>query len=395
MTNRTRFLLILAGVLAIAVLLQNQCKQAAVEPPTVDLVRIVVAGSSIEPYQSIEANQVRLGPSPGVPITEAADYYTELTQVIGLMTTRFIKTGQEITREDAKPAEEVRYVEQMALEIVSFPAVFSEMVAGQVRPGHKVNIYGYRGETGRGVAAETILVAGNVWVVDVRTAAGEEAREATPEAAAGRPAGIISSPSVRGAGAEPGSVLSVAASPDIVRKIIDAFGAQGYEAWVTLAPSPDHIPTAPPPTSTPTRLPPGTPIPPNEPTPTPPLPPPSLTGAVYMSHADDGPQVDVFPNTTSMAWAIVALQYRPDQPLPIRIDVKTADGATTVFDRDEIHPQSGQVSYLINPAGGFSPDTKYTTTIYATDETFSADWQLCGNSPLPFTGEDGSAPGDN
>ena len=389
MTNRTRFLLILAGVLAVAVWITRT--RPDVKPLDEEFVRVVVAGADMEPYTSIEPSEVKLGPAPGLPAAQAAGYHTQLTQVIDLMTTRFIKAGQEISRVDARPVEEVRYVRDMELEIVSFPAVFSEMVAGQVAPGHKVNIYGYRKEGGRSALAETILVAGNVWVVDVRTSGGAETTVATPVAPIEGTGGFLTSPSARIYDTEPGSVLTVAAPPDVVIRIIDALGAQEYQAWVTLSPSPSHIPAVP--TKTPLQ----------ESAPTPegssPQPGPlphELVGAIYMSYTDDGPKVDVFPNSTSMVWAVVGLQYSPNEPLPTTIEVRTADGdAVVVFERDEIHPQSGQESYLVNPPGGFSPNTKYKTTVYAGTETFTVHWELSGDTPLHFTGEDDADPVDN
>jgi len=382
MTNRTRILLILAGVLAVAVWLTRT--RPDVKPLDEEFVRVVIAGADMEPYTSIEPSEVKLGPSPGMAAAQAAGYHTQLTQVIDLMTTRFIKAGQEISRLDARPVEEVRYVRDMELEIVSFPAVFSEMVAGQVQPGHRVNIYGYRKDGGRDTLAETILVAGNVWVVDVRTSGGAETTIATPAPIEGT-GGFLVSPSARIYDTEPGSVLTVAAPPEVVMRIIDALGAQEYQAWVTLSPSPSHIPVVP------TR----TPLPEPVPEASPPLP-HGLVGAIYMSHTDDGPKVDVFPNSTSMVWTVVGLQYSPDEPLPIHIEVRTADGdAVEVFERDEVHPQSGQESYLVNPPGGFSPNTKYTTTVHAGTETFTVHWELSGDTPLPFTGEDDPDPGNN
>lgn len=389
MTNRTRFLLILAGVLAVAAWLTRT--RPDVKPLDDEFVRVVVAGADMEPYTTIEPSEVRLGPAPGLPAAQAAGYHTQLTQVIDLMTTRFIKAGQEISRVDARPIEEVRYVRDMELEIVSFPAVFSEMVAGQVQPGHKVNIYGYRKEGGRGMLAETILVAGNVWVVDVRTSGGAETTRATPEAPIQGTGGLLTSPSARIYDTEPASVLAVAAPPEVVIRIIDALGAQEYQAWVTLSPSPNYIPIVP----TRTPIPEPTAVPEASP-PEPGLLPHGLIGAIYMSHTDDGPKVDVFPNSTSMVWAVVGLQYSPNGPLPIRIEVRTADGdAAMVFERDEVHPQSGQESYLVNPPGGFSPNTKYKTTVRAGTETFTVHWELSGDTPLPFTGEDDAGPGNN
>jgi len=395
MTNRTRFLLILAGILAIAALLIPKDRQ---EPVPTEWVRVVVASHPIEPYAIIESGQVKLGPEKPLPLA-ASDFYTATDQLEGLMTTRFIKPGQAISREDAKSIAEVRYVDEMGLEIVSFPAVFSEMVAGQVRPGHRVNIYGYYTEDSRDMPGETILVAGNVWVVDVRTSGGSEARPATPEAPLASSGGILTAPSIRREAAEPGSILTVAASPEVVRSIIDAFGAKRYQAWVTLAPSPKHIPSVPTPSRTPAPFSAPTPTDPSAQTPeadnSQAAPFSISAGAIHMSYKDDGPKVDEFPNTTSTVWAIVALQYSPDGPLDIRIEIKKADSAEMVFGKDYVHPSSGQESYLITLPGGFTPDTRYRTTLRAGGRDFTADWQLRSNAPLPFTGDEDPGTGND
>ncbi len=369
-------MLLLAGVLLVAAVLLNLRPRVSEKP--INLVPIVVARQDIEPYSVLASSQVTLS-STKIPETLAMDYYQEPADVAGLMTTRFIAAGQQVSREDAKPIEEVRYVADMGLEIVSFPAVFSEMVAGQLRPGHKINVYGYRREAGKDNPGEAILVARNVWVVDVRTATGDDVREEVqePESDSG---GLFAAPGV-GAVSQPASVVAVAAAPDVVQDVIFAFGAKGYDAWVTLAPSPEHIaPIVPQPTPAPQ---------PQEPPPTPQetVEPTSIVGAIYMSNRDGGPKLDVFPNNTSVVWAVANLQYSPDGPVSIRLEVRD-QGGNLAFMGDFSHPRSGQHSYLIAPAGGFKPDTEYTTALFVKDERFSVEWRLQGDSVLPDTGGD-------
>jgi hypothetical protein len=386
------FLLLLAAILAVAAIWVNFQPQEAPRP--VNLVSVAVAQQDIAPYSIVAPGQAVLGPAE-IPDTVAVDYYENTSELLGYMTTRFIKAGQRIGREDAKPIDQVRYVEDMALEVVSFPAVFSELVAGQVRPGQRINIYGYREETGSGNPGDAVLVASNVWVVDVRTSTGEEVldRPADDQVDTG---GLFTSPGLA-TFAQPASVVAVAAEPAVVRDIIFAFGAKGYSAWVTLAPSPSNIPPTvsfATPTPTPTRVP--TPEPTTAPVQTPgaqPTPvatvtsPSSLTGAIYMSNRDAGPKIDAFPNNTSVVWVIANLQYTPDGPLPVRLDVRDRDDRL-YFDGTFTHARSGQQSYLVVPLEGFSPDTEYTTRFYASDELLSVGWQLHGNSQLPNTGGD-------
>jgi hypothetical protein len=372
-------LLVLAGILAVAAVLVNLRPREPQKP--INLVPVVVARQDIEPYSTISSSQVTLG-SAEIPETLAADYYGQPDEVVGFMATRRIRAGQQLRREDAKPMETVRYVDDMTLEIVSFPAIFSEMVAGQVKPGHRINIYGYQVESGKDRPGEAILVASNVWVVDVRTATGEEVE---PEAGQTdqEAGGLFSAPGL-GTLSQPGSVVAVAAPPEVVQDIIYAFGAKGYNAWVTLAPSAENIPPV---------APRATPTPQPQETPTTIQPSPSLVGAVYMSDRDAGPKLDAFPNNTSVVWAIVNLQYSPDGPVAIRIDVHD-QGGTLVFEGDFTHPRSGQESYLIVPTQGFTPDTTYTTNLYVGDKTFSAEWKLHGNAILPKTGGDTTAEDD-
>ncbi len=373
-------MLLLAAILAVAAVVVNLRPRERVLP--VQLVPVVVASRDIAPYSIIGSDQVTLG-STEIPETLAKDYYLDADAPVGFMTTRFIKAGQQISREDAKPVEAVRYVEDMGLEIVSFPAVFSEMVAGQVKPGHKINVYGYREQTGKDSPGEAVLVASSVWVVDVRTATGDEVRQETQEAS--EEGGLFTAPSV-GVLAQPASVVAVAAPPKVVQDIIYAFGARGYAAWVTLAPRAEDIPpVATFPTPTPPAPQPGEATPPPtlvEPEPS------SMVGAIHMSDRDGGPKIDIFPNNTSVVWAVVNLQYSPDGAVPVRIEIRDV-GNAVVFDDDFVHPRSGQESYLIVPASGFAANTSYTTRLYVSGKTFSVDWKLEGNAVLPKTGGDG------
>ena len=375
-------MLLLAAVLAVAAVLVNLRPRPREAPVT--LVPVVVASEDIGPYSIVEPDQVTMG-STQIPQALADQYYEATEDIVGLMTTRFVKAGQHISREDAKPIEKVRYVEDMGLEIVSFPAVFSEMVAGQVKPGHRINIYGYEEERGGDSPGEAVLVASNVWVVDVRTATGEGVQQPTEQEQ--QESGLFSSPGAA-TFAQPASVVAVAAPPSVVQDIIYAFGAKGYQAWVSLAPREESIL----PVSELTKPTPGpeatSPTPQGQETPTLVVPQQgSLVGAIHMSDRDGGPKVDLFPNNTSVVWAVVNLQYSPDGATPIRIDVRDGSGAVA-FEGDFVHPKSGQSSYLIVPANGFSADTSYTTTLYVSGKTFSVDWRLHGNSVLPKTGGD-------
>ena len=157
----------------------------------------------------------------------------------------------------------------MDYEILSFPAEFDKMVAGQIRSGHRVNIYGYhREEEEDRVKPPVKLVAGSVWVVDARSSGGAEAIEATPTVGGGDGTGDggggLFSGGAGDRGSMPASIITVAAEPTVIWRIVDALGAQAYQAWVTLASNEPPVT----PTNTPTPTPSPTPIP-ATPTPTP------------------------------------------------------------------------------------------------------------------------------
>lgn len=191
-----------------------------------------------------------------------------LDNVIGRMTTRTVGRGSLITDLSALSPEQVRYVSDLGLEIISFQARFDETVGGQLKPGHKANIYAYRGQRGTQgaeVKPEVRLLATDTWVVDVRSGSGGRAGilQPTPERRQQQSGGLFSSSGDRESEAGPGSIVTVAVAPELAFLIVDTLGAQGFEAWVSLAgnravqvtvtPSPTLPPTATVPVATPTQ----------------------------------------------------------------------------------------------------------------------------------------------
>jgi hypothetical protein len=383
----------LAAVLFVAVVLTNLPRRQEVVEPT--YTRVAIAREDIEPYTIISPSQVGLS-ADDIPESEAARYYRTAGELAGLMATRFIKAGQMISLAYADTLENVRYVEDMQLEIVSFPAVFNEMVAGQVRPGHKVNIYGYQRKTGQESVGDLVLVASRVWVVDVRTAGGDPVGEEEAESQEQQQLGGFLSVPGAGPEEEPASVLTIAAAPEVVQDIIRALGAQGYSAWVTLAPAGEYVGTPVPlatPVPTPTIAP--TLLPGVSPTLGPVPSPEAITGMIYMSHSRDGEKQDTFQGGVVTVWAIADLDYSPAGLLPVHLEVHDEDGEL-VFEDDDVHPGPGRESYMISRAGGFAADTRYTTTLYAGGREFKAEWRTVDStSPLPNTGGAPPIPGSD
>jgi hypothetical protein len=383
MRNRKVLLLLLVVILVLYIVLPRS--QAPAAPKS---VVVLAAKESIQPYTFIGASQVT---TTTVAAALAGDYYPEYQPLSGYMATTLVKPGQPLSRTDARPPEDFRYWADMGLEIGSFRGVFSELVGGEIKSGHRINVYGYRKGDGVDDYGDLMLVASNILVVGVRTDTGEVPgaelpTTPTPSAAAGPLSfGSIAAMS----GPQPASVIMFAAEPKVAQKIIEYLGSRNYSAWVTLAPeagaitTPPPVPTAPAPTSTPTGPQP-TALPTGGPSPG------ALEGRVYMSDREGGLARSVFPNGTASAWAVVELVYSaPPGPIPVKIDVR--QDSTTVFEASFNHPRSGQASYLIMPVGGFSNDSKFTTTVYAGSQAFSVPWKTAGDTQLPGTGGDGSA----
>jgi len=218
-------LLILAVVLGVAGILLSLPRSSKIVQR-----EVIVAAEDIDTYTVIDEGMVE---RRTLLATQAADAYA--TTTTPLMTTRPIRKGEPIRRTNALPLDTFR--PGFPQEVISFPATVDKMVSGQVLPGHKINIYGYRPEQGER-PGELILVAPKVWVVDVRTAQGEASKAAS--ARAGDSEGLLTGLGVTRA---PASIVTVASDRQIVMAIIEALGRNGLSAWVTLAP--EEVPPPP------------------------------------------------------------------------------------------------------------------------------------------------------
>jgi hypothetical protein len=243
MNQRTLLLglAILLGLVGIGISVRDIIYQPPPPPPRM----VALAARDIGTYVIVDADMVQAVEKPG---EEAVGIYGA-EDVVGKITTRYIKAGEPIDRYSVLSIEEFRFASDMGLEIASFPARFDEMVGGQLKPGHHINIYGYR-EGGADRLSETMLIAPDVWVVDVRTASGGEAGIPTPTPGGG---GLFSP--IGGQRAVPASIVTVAAEPSVVWKIVDTLGARGFNAWVTIAGRGTWVSTPAPATPTSTPIP--------------------------------------------------------------------------------------------------------------------------------------------
>ena len=228
-----RNVLVICLLVFLVVLVIYQVYELFIKPPPLQLAqKVLVVTQDIEPFTVIEENMVAvITDTIGIKaeiIAEALKSYTVSDpegEVCMKMARQPIKANQPIPRSVL-----LDYCFKKQPEIISLPARFSEMVGGQLKPLHRINIWGYHG--GSQALEGMILIAFNVLVVDVRTARGEDAALplATPRGGGGSVlAGTV------GEGAEPASIVTVAAEPEEVQQIISYLGAQGFQAWVTKA----------------------------------------------------------------------------------------------------------------------------------------------------------------
>lgn len=246
-------LLALAVLLGLAGIALTVVDALRPEPPEPE-VTIAVANTDIPTYTIIEPHMVS---ERTVKQSQARNMFAyALDQAVGMMTTEPVEPDTIIGRGEAKPVKEVRFVEDLGLEVTSFSGRFDEMVGGQLNPGTHVNIYGYHESLGRDEPGDVTLIASNVWVVDVRASSGEAAGQEpapTPSQSGG---GLLGGPGAVQGQATPASIVTIAAQPQVVWDIIQALGAGGYQAWVTLAGKQAFQPTAvPSPTPEPTYTP--------------------------------------------------------------------------------------------------------------------------------------------
>jgi hypothetical protein len=145
-------------------------------------------------------------------------------------------------------------------------------VGGQLKPGHRINLYAYRGERSTvnlNKNPEVRLIATDIPVVDVRSRQGDASGRLVPTAtaAAQRTGGLFGAGPEESSRSDPGSIVTVAVPPELAFLVVDTLGAQGFDAWVTLAGNRAVQIT---PTPEPTLPPTSTPVPPtNTPAPTP------------------------------------------------------------------------------------------------------------------------------
>lgn len=226
MNSRTIVLILAVALLGVGLIMT--LAELFSDPPAQPTMVPAVAAVQIEPYTVITQDMIKSGEE--VRERDAFDRgLYPADAVVGLMTADLISPGTLISGVNAKPVDEVRFVEDLGMEIVSFQASVDRMVGGQLRPGHIINLYGF-GKDQKTREEFTILIEPRLWVVDV-TANGRPVENATP-----RPdprTGEYSEEVGRQTNA--GTMITIAVEPERAFRVIDALGAKGLSAWVTLA----------------------------------------------------------------------------------------------------------------------------------------------------------------
>ena len=203
----------------------------------VSTVEVPVAAMSIEPYTILTPAMLTTKELPRALHSEAI--YLEARVLVGRITTIPLKPGMLIYQSFALEPGVFRLSTDPTLEVVSFPVNPTSAVGGQVRRGHRINIYraivissllqSHRDSSPEQLlemdAAAAEVLAENVTVVDVRSQQGVAVQTNGADPRAGR-------------NGPPLQIITVAVSPDRARELVKlvAEGQAQVQLWVTLAP---------------------------------------------------------------------------------------------------------------------------------------------------------------
>jgi hypothetical protein len=191
-------------------------------------VQVALAAQQIQPGQVITQDMLR---STEMTEKEALSVGAwRFEDAVGKMSMSVIAPNTKITGVNAKPIADVRFSEDLGLEVVTFAATVDRSVGGKLRPGNIINLYG-NGKS-KDNEAITVLIESQLQVVAV-SASGRSVTNATP-----RPNIDTGELVVENAeDDQPASMLTVATTPNKVFNIIDALGSRDLTPWVTLAAS--------------------------------------------------------------------------------------------------------------------------------------------------------------
>ncbi|PKO16661.1 MAG: hypothetical protein CVU39_07505 [Chloroflexi bacterium HGW-Chloroflexi-10] len=228
------------GLLAIGLALGAGIYGRNVYLKEVSTYQVPVPAGDIPAYTILSADIFQLRDMPRT--MESLPYYQSLESLIGRITTGKLPAGLPVPSAMVVPASQFRLADA-AFEVVSIPVDPVSAVGGQIQIGQRVNLYRMSEQSmpsGNSVSSEenfvlpiTVeMIAGDILVVDVRTAQGVKAGPVAAEEQTGT--GL----SGNAQQVEQVQILTLALEPDRVDPVLAAVAAgkkQGGLLWTTLA----------------------------------------------------------------------------------------------------------------------------------------------------------------
>ena len=391
MNARRKILLVIAGLLFILVAYLYLFQPVDSEAPALEVL-VAAASEGLETY-SLVSSLSAFKPVTRTVATAAGLYrwneFLDLMDARTLVTTRPILPGDLIARHDILPVGDRDFRPgEPELGIISIYVPTDKIMGGKVKPGVRVDIYGYLPESGERLA-DTLLVATNFWVVDVHSASGEEVAPLSPQTEEKEERGGLLPAQPQIERTVPVNILTLAADLTTIDGVVYWLGAKGYAPWMVMSPlvasgstsSVQRTPVPPP-----TQVPPASPTPEvSPPTPTPTLgadsapsgeptpmvvPTPTAVPAIepgrfglHMSAEEDGAAQTEYPEDTSVVYAAVSWHEVPQTAIRVRAYFATT--GNWILDVTDVVEGTGSKSYEIQAQGGKFDPGPYLTFLYA------------------------------
>jgi len=242
MSRKIRFIV---ALVALAVALGGGYYAWRFYDSQVSTAEVVTLIMPVAPYTLVTEDLVAMREVPRGVLAEPI--YRTQSEVVGKIAVMPLVPSQLIYRHQMVSPAQFRYTNDLELEIVSFPVEPERAVGGQLRIGHRINVYRVRElmatnmglptlQEGQAIpimaikGAEAEVLAEAVPVVDLRSGRGEPSMDYYQQSTPGQ-----EEENVR---RQPLQVITVAVPPDTAKKIIElAVEERGdYALWVTLAP---------------------------------------------------------------------------------------------------------------------------------------------------------------
>ncbi len=209
---------------------------------------LVVPAVDIPPYTILRADLLTTRVFPA-PMGQEPVYRT-LDEAVGKISRISLAAGRLIYGDQAVAPSAFRYSDDERLEVVSFPVSPEQAVGGQIKPGHRINLYRVAlGSAPSGAPAPALLatspvavdlLARAVPVVDVRAAGGTSTTAPpAPRTPTARDASALGIPSSAQPTAEKSlTIITVAVPPAVAKDIVRLMGEtrERYMFWISLTP---------------------------------------------------------------------------------------------------------------------------------------------------------------